>query len=163
MKTKKGIRTGTYRVSKIINAPLRFVYDWCTDFREDDYKMTGSKSRRTFLERSRKQVIYAIRYPSGGDTKHAVNIVTLHPPRSWHLDSFGEEDNEFGDYRLTRLGPGKTRLDMVFREEWKIAKVPPKAEYLKDINRIWDKYAAALEKDYKNRKTWNWSASFRNR
>ena len=52
---------------------------------------------------------------------------------------------------------------MVFREEWKVAKVPPKAEYLKDIIRIWDKYAAALEKDYENRKRWIWSASFRNR
>ena len=149
MKPKKRIRRGVYRISKILNAPLRFVYNWCTDFREDDYKMTGSKPRRTFLERSKKLVIYAIRYPSNGTTKHAVNIVTLHPPRAWHLDSYGQEDNEFGDYHLTELGARRTRLDMVFREEWKIAKIPPKAEYLKDINRIWDKYVAALERDYR--------------
>ena len=152
MKARKRITKGTYRISKIINAPLRFVYDWCTDFREDDYKMTGSKSRRTFLERSRRLVVYAVRYPSGGGTKLGVNIVTLRPPRGWHLDSYGEEDNEFGDYRLTKLGPRRTRLDMVFTEHWKIAKVPLKAEYLKDIGRIWDKYAAALEKDYTRRK-----------
>ena len=163
MKAKKRIKKGIYHISKVINAPLRFVYDWCTDYREDDYKITGSKSRRTFLEKTRRRVIYVIRYPSSGKAKHAVNIVTLHPPRGWHLDSFGEEDNEFGEYRLTKLSPRKTRLDMVFREEWKIAKVPPKAESLKDIIRIWDKYAAALEKDYENRKRWIWSASFRNR
>ena len=163
MKAKKRIKKGIYHISKVINAPLRFVYDWCTDYREDDYKITGSKSRRTFLEKTRRRVIYVIRYLSSGKAKHAVNIVTLHPPKGWHLDSFGEEDNEFGEYRLTKLSPRKTRLDMVFREEWKVAKVPPKAEYLKDIIRIWDKYAAALEKDYENRKRWIWSASFRNR
>ena len=152
MKAKKRIMKATYRVSKIINAPLRFVYDWCTDLREDDYKMTGSKSRRTFLEKSGRLVVYAIRYPSRGKIKHAVNIVTLRPPRGWHLDSYGEEDNEFGDYLLTKLGPRRTRLDMVFTEHWKTASVPPKAEYVKDSIRIWDKYAAALEKDYARRK-----------
>lgn len=163
MKAGKRIRTGTYRISKTINAPLRFVYDWCIDFREDDHKITGSKSRRTFLEKTRQRVIYAIRYPSDGKFKHALNIVTLHPHRGWHLDSFGEEDDELGDYRLRKLGPRRTRLDMVFIEKWKVAEVPSKAEYLKDTNRIWDKFAAALEKDYKNRKRWIWSASFRNR
>lgn len=152
MKTNKRVKTGTYRISKTINAPIRFVYDWCTDYREDDYKIVGSKSRRTFLEKTKQRVIYAIRYPSDGKTMHAVNIVTLHPSRGWHLDSFGEEDDEFGDYRLTKLGLRKTRLDMVFREKWKIADVPPKAEYLKHIGGIWDKYVAALEKDCKNKK-----------
>ena len=32
------------RVSKTINAPLRYVYDWCTDYRETDPQITGSKS-----------------------------------------------------------------------------------------------------------------------
>lgn len=154
MKTRKRVRTGTYRISKTINAPFRFVYDWCTDYREDDYKITGSKSRRTFFEKTRERVIYAIRYPTNRTFKRAVNIVTLHPHSGWHLDSFGEEDDEFGDYRLKKLGPRRTRLDMVFIEKWKVAEVPSKTEYLKDINRIWDKYATALEKDYKNRKKW---------
>jgi hypothetical protein len=142
----------SYRVSKIINAPLRFVYDWCTDFREDDYKITGSKSRRTFLDRSPQRVVYAIRYPSRGKIGHAVNIVTLHPPRSWHLDSYGQEDNEFGDYHLTKLGLRRTRLDMVFTEHWKTAEFPSKQVYIKDISRIWDRYSAALERDYARHK-----------
>jgi hypothetical protein len=152
LKRREKGRTGTYRLSRIIKAPLRFVYNWCTDYREDDYKITGSKSRRTFLEKSKRLVIYAIRYPSGRTFMQAVNIVTLHPPDGWHLDSYGEEDNEFGDYQLTKLAPNKTRLNMTFREYWKITKIPSKPQYLKDINRIWDKYIAALERDYSRQK-----------
>ena len=79
----------------------------------------------------------------------AVDIITLKPPSSWHLDYFGEEDDETGEYRLKSLGKNKTRLDMVFREKWKnIAKVPSIEEQMRNTNEVWDKYVAALEKDY---------------
>ena len=152
MRKRKRIKTGTYKFSKIINAPLRFVYDWCTDYREDDYKLTGSKSRRTFLEKSKRLVIYAIRYPVGREIRQAVNLVTLRPPRAWHLDSYGQEGNTFGDYRLTKLGPERTRLNMVFKEEWKVSRIPSRTEYMRDGDRLWDRYTAALEKDYKHQK-----------
>jgi hypothetical protein len=128
------------------------VYDWCTDYREDDSKITGSKSKRMILEKTKSRVIYTIRGKSRSEVWNATNIVTLHPPRSWHLDSIGDEDNEVGDYRLTRLGLRKTRLDMVFKEIWKTTNVPTKAAYEKHIREIWDKYAAALEKDYSKRR-----------
>src|SRR5271169_4859164 len=114
------------RVSKTVNAPLRYVYDWCTDFRDTDPKITGSKSQRIILEKTRKRVVYAQVYQGAdGSQKVAVDIVTLNPPHSWHLDYFGEEDDETGDYRLKSLGRNKTRLDMVFKEKWKnVASVP---------------------------------------
>jgi hypothetical protein len=149
------IRVVTYRISKIINAPLRFVYDWCTDFREDDYKISGSKSRRTFLEKTKRQVILVTRYPSNGGFAVAVQIVSLHPPRRWHLDKFSQEENEVVEYRLRKLGSGRTKLDMVFKVEWKIPNVPSTAEVLEETNRAWDRYSAALEKDYKNEKKWS--------
>ena len=138
------------RVSKTINAPLRYVYNWCTDFREDDPQITGSKSQRKILEKTKKRVIYAQVYEGAdGKDKMAVDIITLKPPSSWHLDYFGEEDDETGEYRLKSLGKNKTRLDMVFREKWKnIAKVPSIEEQMRDTNEVWDKYVAALEKDY---------------
>jgi hypothetical protein len=40
----------TYQVSKIINAPLKFVYDWCTDYREDNSNIIASKSKIRILE-----------------------------------------------------------------------------------------------------------------
>lgn len=149
---KNRFTKGTYRVSKIINAPLKFVYDWCTDYRADDRKITGSKSKRTILEKTKQRAIYTTRYMNKGEEWNAANVVTLHPPKSWHLDSIGDEDDEVGDYRLTSLGPRKTRLDMVFKEVWKTLDVPSKKDYTRHISDIWDKYRAALEKDYKKRR-----------
>ncbi|MGA2785804.1 MAG: hypothetical protein ABSF09_14020 [Candidatus Bathyarchaeia archaeon] len=111
--------------------------------------MTGSKNKRSILEKTMERVIYTIRYSSGEKTMNAVNIVTLKPPKAWYLDSRGDEDDTIGEYHLTSLGPRKTRLEMTFVESWKIRNYPGKAEYLSDVHRIWDKYAAALERDYK--------------
>ena len=116
------------RVSKTINAPLRYVYEWCTDFREDDPQITGSKSQRKILEKTKKRVVYAQIYTGlDGAQKVTVDIVTLSPPSSWHLDYFGEEDDETGEYRLRALGKDRTRLDMVFREKWKKIRKGPHA------------------------------------
>jgi hypothetical protein len=142
----------TYHLTKVLNAPLNFAYRWCTDFRDSDPQITGSKNKREILEKTKARVIYTIRYENRGRTWNAVNIVTLHPPRSWHLDSRGEEDDEIGEYRLSRLGPSKTRLDMTFVERWKFRGFPSNAEYLKQIHNVWDKYAAALDKDYRRRR-----------
>lgn len=140
-----------FRVSKTINAPLRFTYNWCTDYSEDDPQITGSKSKRKILEKTKKRTIYAQIYEGAdGEQKIAVDIVSLKPPTSWHLDYFGEEDDETADYSVTSLGKKKTRLDMVFREKWKITNSPTIKEQIKSTNRVWDKYIAALEKDYRS-------------
>jgi hypothetical protein len=138
------------KASKVINAPLRFVFNCCTDFRETDPEYTGSKSRRIILNKTKKQTIYAALYPGAdGKEKVAVNIVTMKPPTSWHLESFGEEDYETGEYRLKSLGKNKTRLDMVFKEKWRdISPIPSIQEQLDGTNRVWDKYVQALEKEY---------------
>jgi len=143
-------RTQTIKVSKTINAPLEYVFKWCTDFSEDDPKITGSKSQRKILEKTKKRVIYAQLYKAeDGTQKVAIDIVTLKSPTSWHLDYFGEEDNETGEYKLNRLGKSKTRLDMVFKEKWKnVKKIPTRRELVKDVNAVWDKYVSALEADY---------------
>lgn len=142
-----------FKVSKTINAPLSYVYSWCTDFQDEDPKITGSGSQRVIVEKTKKRAIYAQLYDgSDGKKKAAVNIVTLKPPSSWHLDYFGQEDDETADYRLKSLGKGKTRLDMVFREKWKaMAKIPTIEEQTTQTNRVWDKYVAALEKDYSSK------------
>lgn len=135
-------------VSKVINAPIRFVYSWCTDYRESDTKLTGSKAKRRILLKTEHRVIYVSSYRSGGKSRNAVNVVTLYPPRAWHLDFIGDDDDEVGDYVLTRLGPQKTRLDMTFEEHYKTRRAPTKAQDLKHTNEVWDKYVPALENDY---------------
>lgn len=138
----------TFHVSKVINAPPRFVYNWCVDFREDDNKIGGSKMKRIILQKTKRRVIYMSTHRRRGKTISTVRIVTLRPPNAWHLDLAGQEDDEIGDYHLTRLGPRKTRLDMTFKEKYKIADAPTKEEDTKQTNEIWDKYIAALERDY---------------
>ena len=64
------------------------------------------------------------------------------------MDKVGSENDEIGNYCLTRLGPRKTRLDITFNIKYKIANAPTKEEDTKQINRVWDRYTAALEKDY---------------
>lgn len=142
----------TYRVSKVFNAPLKFVYDWCTDFREDDNKITASKTERRVLQKTKQRVIYISTYRRKRRLKNGVNIVTLRPPKAWDLDYVGEEEDEKGAYRLTALGAKKTRLDMTFRESYKIRGAPTKEEDAKHANEIWNKYAAGLERDYARRK-----------
>lgn len=152
MKLVKYTKSHSFHVSKVINAPLRFVYGWCTDYRETDPRITGSKSKRRVLMRTKHRVIYVVSYESNGNRRSAVDVVTLHPPKAWHLDFIGDEDDETGDYVLSSLGPRKTRLQMTFTEHYKVRGAPSKAEDVKHTRDVWDKYGAALEKDYRRRR-----------
>jgi len=138
----------TYRISKVINAPLRFVYNWCVDFREDDPKMWGSKAKRMILEKTKRRVIYMSTQRRRSRTVAVVRIVTLRPPNAWHLDLAGQERDEIGDYHLTRLAPRKTKLEITFKAKYRIANAPTKEKDTKQTNETWDKYIAVLERDY---------------
>jgi hypothetical protein len=144
-------RPFTCFVSRTINAPLPFVYSWCTDFREDDNKITGAKSRISVLDRTETRFIISVKHKSKGKTFSAAKIVSLKPPNAWHLDWIGDEENETGDYRLTRLGNRKTRLNITFRVQNKVPTALGRVEWSKHANAVWDKYVAALEKDYNKR------------
>lgn len=136
----------TYHVSKTIAAPLNFVYAWCTDFREDDPRMIGSKNRRRILEHTKKRVIWVVDGKKG--KPDAVRLVWLHPPDSWHLETGGDE-TEVGDYKLTPLGKYRTRLDMTFKATYGDRKdVQSRESYEGEATSHWDSYARYLERDY---------------
>ena len=151
MKLVPNTKSYSVHVSKTIHAPLRFVYDWCTDYRETDPKITGSKANRKILMRTKQRVIYTESYRSRGKPRTAVDVVTLYPPKAWHLDFVSDEDDEVGDYVLSPLGPRKTRLDMTFTESYKVAQAPSKAQYASHVSQVWDKYVEALQKEYRRR------------
>lgn len=144
----KYTKTYSVHISKTINAPIRFVYDWCTDYQETDPELTGSETRRKILFRDEHLVVYTETYQSGGKSTTAVDVVTLFPPRGWHLDFVSDEDDEVGDYVLSSLGPRKTKIDLTFWEHYKVAKAPSKTAYSSHVSQVWDKYVEALEKDY---------------
>ena len=138
----------TYHVSKVFNAPLKFVYDWLTDYREDDNQITGSKKQFKILQKTKRRVIYLSPRERGGKSMIAVKMVTLRPPKGWYLDQVGEDEDAIGIYKLTRVGAEKTRLDMTITEKYKISDAPTKEEDRNHTDQMWDKYVAALEKDY---------------
>jgi len=139
--------TKTYKVSKTFKAPLDFCFAWCTDFRVDDNKMTGSKTKRRFLERSRRRFVWVTTYKEGRNPVEGIRAVWLKPPDAWHLDSCGD-GRELGDYKLTSVGR-RTRLDMVFHVTYDD---PKKAEgvreWVQGAKREWDVFGRYLEADY---------------
>jgi len=142
------MKTNVISVSKVINAPLSYVYDWCTDYTPDDSKLTRSKTRRIILTKTPRQAIYLEAFRRNGKPMYSVNIVSLKRPTRWHLDYVGQEADEVGEYRLTRQGPKKTRLDMHFKVRYKIRDAPSRAEDTKQTSIVWDKYVRALEHDF---------------
>lgn len=138
----------SYRISKTIHAPLEYVYAWCTDFTDEDPEIIGAPYTRHVIEKTKKRAIWIHRYKMNGDTKEGVRIVTLSPPQSWHLESVNEELTRTGDYTLRSLGLGNTKLEIVIKTEFKTIK-PESARKLKEsLSEDWEKYKAALEKDY---------------
>jgi len=139
---------GKYKLSATFDAPLEYVFKWCTDFREDDNKMIGSKTQRTILEKSPERVIWRVRYKDGKDWAEGVRAVWLHPPNSWTLDTCGD-GREVGEYKLKPLGKKKTRLDMKFVVTYDSKdEVEDKDEWEEDGVKHWKIYRKALEADY---------------
>ena len=141
--------THTGRLSKIIDAPIRYVYDWCTDFRPDDAKLEGSKSRHRVMRVSPQRLV-RVKVASNGAKNPPMNVelVRLSPPNAWHKDTIGEEDLDSMDYKLTALGPNKTRMSLVMVERWMVPKFPKKADWIRASNAYWDELVVAIEERY---------------
>jgi hypothetical protein len=142
--------THVVRISKVIAVPLRYAYDWCTDYRTDDGKLSRSKARFQVLHLSKDRVV-RVRFspPKAKPMKVAVELVRLRPPDAWHLDQIDEADLNTVDYKLSRLGPRKTRLTLDLVERWMVPDFPPRAEWVRGTNLFWDSLVAAMEDRYR--------------
>jgi hypothetical protein len=144
--------TTTVRVTKVVNAPLRYVYEWSTDYRPDDAAMAVRRPRPRFrvVKLSPNRVLRIRTSPNGGpDPDVAVDVVRLRPPSSWHTDQIDETDRESVDYRLTALGPKKTRLHLLVTERWLTPDHPTRSELVERLSRAWDRYAGHIEARYR--------------
>lgn len=139
----------TYKASQTFKAPLDFVFQWCTDFREDDGKMVGSKAKKTFLEKTAKRVVWVAEYKEDGKPREGVRVVWLRPPNTWKLDTCGDH-REIGEYVLSPKGKDKTRLDMKFKISYDSKDdAPDKKKWEKEVAEEWQTFADYLQKDYK--------------
>ena len=134
------------RVSKIIAAPIGYVYDWCTDYRADDGRYSRSKPRFRVIELRADRVV-RVRYsdPRNKQLAVAVELVRLRPPNAWHLDQIDESDFNSVDYKLTRLGPKKTRLSITLVERWMVPTYPARSEWVRKASTFWGGLAAVME------------------
>ncbi len=137
-----------YNLSIVFEAPLIFVYQWCTDYREDDNKITGSNTVRHFIERTAKKVVWINHGVKDGKDVENVRIVNLRPPNRWNVEGMGERYNIEGKYSLKSAGRNRTRLLMSFRIHYKAGPAEEKKTWGKELNLEWSKYKAALERDY---------------
>ncbi|MCI4362995.1 MAG: hypothetical protein L3K13_01635 [Thermoplasmata archaeon] len=130
---------------------MPFVYRWCTDFRTDDHRLTDSiyHYRAEVVRLGPRRLLRIITLPgeefaSGTE----VELIRLGPPDRWRLDLVSAALDETGSYRLRRLGPRRTRIEMRFEKQWRLRRVPGERQYGTLFRRVWDLYAVTIERAY---------------
>jgi hypothetical protein len=144
--------TETVRISLVIQAPSRYVYDWCTDYRSDDGRFSRARPRPTFrvIRISPRRVVRVrVHRGSGPDPSLTVERIRLNPPRSWHQDQLDETDQQSVDYRVTAVGRARTRFQLVSTERWLTPQFPTREALRAQITETWTRFAAAIEADYR--------------
>jgi hypothetical protein len=144
--------TTSVRVSLVIHAPWRYVYDWCTDYRSDDGRLSRARPRPSFrvIRISPRRVVRIRVYRGPGrDPAVTVEKIRLNPPRSWHQDQIDETDHQSMDYRVSAVGRARTRLQLLSTERWITPTFPTREALRAQIARTWARFAAALEADYR--------------
>lgn len=147
--------TQTFRVSKVIEAPLKYVYEWCTDYRSDDWTLSKRRPHPSYkvVKLSRRRVLRVrLVSSSKNDPDIAIDLVRLAPPNAWHTNQIDEQDLMALTYRLTAVGAKRTRLDLLVTERWMTPDHPTRAEITDRVKATWDRLAAAVEARYRSRK-----------
>lgn len=143
--------SATYEVRAIIDAPLPYVFRWCTDYTAGDPKLERDQFERRILKRTAHRVVYEDLYPQSTGWFWSRQTVTLHPPDRWHLEARGNYRSWSLDYTLKALSDSSTQLTLHGkRTPTEFAKRnPPRATVLLDLRTIWKNYGRALERDYR--------------
>jgi hypothetical protein len=143
--------TATVRVTLVIRAPVRYVYDWCTDYRSDDGRFSSARNRPRFRVvriSPRRVVRIRIGRGSGRDPAVTVERIRLNPPYSWHQDQLDETDQQSVDYRVSSVGRSRTRFQLLSTERWLTPDFPTREALRAQIAGTWARFAAAIEADY---------------
>jgi hypothetical protein len=140
----------TVRLSLMIDAPSRYVYDWCTDYRSDDGRFSNGRASYRVVKISPRRVVrIRVSRGSGRDPRIAVELVSLHPPYLWHLDQIDQTDQQSLDYRVTSVGRARTRLQLLVTERWVTPKFPSREALRGQVKATWTRFVAAVEADYR--------------
>ncbi len=140
-----------YETRVEFDAPLDFVYRWCTDYTPEDAKAEGEDYERRIIRRTSREVVYEDLVDTKGGWRWARHVVTLAPPNRWHSESVGSHRAISLDYRLSKLPEGRTEMIMTARRRPTSigAKNPSKSLWQRDVGRSWKLFAKALEREYR--------------
>lgn len=150
MATRKGDEA---RVTAVFRVPLDFAFAWCTDYTPQDAALEGESYERKVIERTPRSVVFEDLEETPSGWVWARDVVSLRPPRRWHMESVGSHRDVTADYALTTLPDGRTQLELVW---WRRAHGPgkkiPRARREKEASLAWKRFAAAMAKDYRERR-----------
>jgi len=144
--------TQRLRVVRIVKAPARYVYDWCTDYRSDDWRVAraGSRPRFRVVKLSPGRVLrIRLTDRAGADPDVAVDLVRLSPPDRWHTDQIDEDELETVDYRVTAISPRASRLEVRVTDRWMTPDFLSQAETARRVGGAWDRYVKLIESRYR--------------
>lgn len=149
-------RWRSYRITAEFVVPLAFAYRWCTDYTPEDPRYAGEDRtiglRRRIVSRSPRRVVFENLYDAGGGWAWERCLVTLRPPDRWHCETRGNYGESVLDYRLTAVGPDRTRLEMGWKSRpggFARGRRPGPAAVEAFVRRLWRRRATALERAYR--------------
>ena len=102
--------TARYEVRATFQAPLEFVYRWCTDYTPTDARISGEGFDRRVVRRTRNAVVLEDLYDTGQGWIWLRRVVRLFPPARWRADSVGSDRAISVEYRLTEVSGNRTQL-----------------------------------------------------
>ena len=141
----------TYEVRCEFDAPLEFVFRWCTDYTPQDAMYESEEYERRILRHSRREVVYEDLEDTSEGWVWSRHVVRLSPPSRWHSESVGSHRSISLDYRLLPLPGGRTRMVLGARRRPTSigGKNPSKSQWERSVSRSWASFRRALERDYR--------------
>jgi hypothetical protein len=143
-------RVTTYRYRIAFNAPLPFVFRWCTDYQPSDALLEHESFRRKILERGRRRVVYEDLEEVAGGWSWRRHVVALDPPNHWHSESIGNYRDIELDYVLRELPGGRTEMRFLGRRRPAVlgGANPTVREFGRSMDVSWRLFRKQLERDY---------------
>lgn len=144
--------TQRIRVVKQVRAPASYVFKWCTDYRDDDWKVArpGTHPRFRVLKLSSHRTLRIRLTGRADDPEVAVDLVRLEPPGRWHTDQIDEQELETVDYRVIALGSERSRLEVRVTDRWMTPQFLSRAETARRVQGAWDRYVGMIESRYRS-------------